>query len=91
SAFKPHRSISSLSSASSIKSSSREARFAKKTFFKPNKDDGLVKRLCRDKQFKEAISILCEQNRLKEAVQILPHIDRPSATIYSTLLGVCLR
>ncbi|CAL8170847.1 unnamed protein product [Prunus armeniaca] len=62
-----------------------------KTFFKSNTKDGLISRLCKDGKFKEAIDILCEQKRLAEAVQLLNRIDRPSASIYSTLLQLCLQ
>ncbi|BFG38941.1 hypothetical protein CerSpe_252150 [Prunus speciosa] len=62
-----------------------------KTFFKSNTKDGLISRLCKDGKFKEAIDILCEQKRLAEAVQLLNRIDRPSASIYLTLLQLCLQ
>ncbi|KAF8410581.1 hypothetical protein HHK36_003113 [Tetracentron sinense] len=66
-----------------------------KPFFKSDRYDGLVNRLCRDKKFKEAIDVLCQQKRLKEAIQILDLLDhssiRPSAAIYSTLLQLCLQ
>ncbi|XP_077242761.1 pentatricopeptide repeat (PPR) superfamily protein [Tasmannia lanceolata] len=62
--------------------------------FKSN-SNGLIDRLCREKKFKEAIDILCRQKRLKEAIQILDHLDLsktpPSASIYSTLLQLCLQ
>ncbi|XP_068312758.1 pentatricopeptide repeat-containing protein At4g37170 [Pyrus communis] len=61
-----------------------------KTFFKSNTKDALISRLCNDGKFKEAIDILCHQKRLSEAVQLLHHIDKPSASIYSTLLQLCL-
>lgn len=63
----------------------------KKNFFGPNRKDGFITRLCKDNQYKEAIHILCEQKRLREAVQLLDQIDRPSASIYSTLLHLCLQ
>lgn len=62
-----------------------------KTFFRSSNRDGLINRLCGEKNFKEAIDMLCEQKRLTEAVQLLYQIDRPSPTIYSTLLQHCLQ
>ncbi|KAK9902940.1 hypothetical protein M0R45_001453 [Rubus argutus] len=62
-----------------------------KAFFKSNTKDGLISRLCIDGRFKEAIDILCEQQRLTKAVQLLARINRPSASIYSTLIQHCLQ
>ncbi|KAL2906187.1 hypothetical protein RDABS01_004897 [Bienertia sinuspersici] len=47
--------------------------------------------VAREGRFKEAIDMLCAQKLLKEAVQLLDHIDRPSASIYSSLLLSCLQ
>ncbi|GAB2231675.1 hypothetical protein Droror1_Dr00010686 [Drosera rotundifolia] len=44
-----------------------------------------------DKHFTETISTLCEQNRLNDAIQLLGQSNRVSATVYSTLLGLCIR
>ncbi|CAK9151110.1 unnamed protein product [Ilex paraguariensis] len=62
-----------------------------KSFFESEYKNGLVNRLCKDKKFKEAIDILCQQKRLEEAVRILDHVDRPSVSIYSALLQLCLQ
>lgn len=62
-----------------------------KPSFNSQNNNGLIKSLCEDKKFKEAIDVLCQQKRLKEAVQILDLLDRPSAVIYSTLLQFCLK
>lgn len=53
--------------------------------------DANINRLCNDKKFKEAIDILCEKRCLREAVQLLYHIEKPYASIYSTLLQFCLQ
>lgn len=58
---------------------------------KPSNNNSLVNQLCRDRMFKEAIDTLCGQKRLKEAVQLLDRIDRPSASLYSSLLQSCLQ
>ncbi|KAL9343667.1 hypothetical protein Peur_064098 [Populus x canadensis] len=66
--------------------------FQPKTFFKSNtKDTTLVPHLCNQKRFDEAIRILCQQNHLKEALQILHQIDKPSASVYSTLIQSCIK
>ncbi|GAB2282562.1 hypothetical protein Dimus_017102 [Dionaea muscipula] len=85
--FKSHRPISSLPSPASLPIHHHEAPSRRKTFFKsPNRDGGT-----RDKQLTDAISLLCEQYHLKEAVQLLGQIDRPSPTVYSTLIGLCVQ
>ncbi|KAL6312757.1 hypothetical protein AAG906_020501 [Vitis piasezkii] len=86
--FSPRRAISSSSTTSQPQLSKPPIH---NTFFKSGAKDELVKRLCRDNNFKEAIDILCEQKRLREAIQILDHVDRPSAATYSTLLQLCLQ
>ncbi|KNA17414.1 hypothetical protein SOVF_080330, partial [Spinacia oleracea] len=53
--------------------------------------NGVINQLCRNGRFKEAIDILCEKNLVKEAVQLLNHIQHPSASIYSSLLLICLQ
>ncbi|XP_022956324.1 pentatricopeptide repeat-containing protein At4g37170-like [Cucurbita moschata] len=53
--------------------------------------DANINRLCNDKKFKEAIDILCEKRCLREAVQLIYHIEKPFASIYSTLLQFCLQ
>ncbi|KAJ6421571.1 hypothetical protein OIU84_028863 [Salix udensis] len=66
--------------------------FPPKTFFKSNtKDTTLVPHLCNHKRFDEAIHILCQQNRLKDALQILHQIEKPSASVYSTLIQSCIK
>lgn len=62
-----------------------------KNFILFNGKDANINRLCNDKKFKEAIDILCEQRCLREAVQLLYHIEKPSASLYSTLLQFCLQ
>ena len=86
--FSPRRAICSSSTTSQPQLSKPPIH---NTFFKSGAKDELVKRLCRDNNFKEAIDILCEQKRLREAIQILDHVDRPSAATYSTLLQLCLQ
>ncbi|KAI3722564.1 hypothetical protein L2E82_33604 [Cichorium intybus] len=63
-----------------------------KTFFKSvNSEDNVVKRLCRENRHEEAINNLCERHRLTEAIQVLDHIERPSPSVYSNLLQLCLQ
>ncbi|KAL4577395.1 hypothetical protein LXL04_013504 [Taraxacum kok-saghyz] len=63
-----------------------------KTFFKSqNSEDNLVKRLCRENKHEEAIINLRERHRLTEAIQVLDHIERPSPSVYSNLLKLCLQ
>ncbi|XP_022158958.1 pentatricopeptide repeat-containing protein At4g37170 [Momordica charantia] len=61
-----------------------------KKFILFNGKDANINRLCNEKKFKEAIAILCEQRCLREAVQLLYHLEKPCASIYSTLLQFCL-
>ncbi|XP_007047157.2 PREDICTED: pentatricopeptide repeat-containing protein At4g37170 [Theobroma cacao] len=51
----------------------------RKTFFKPNTKDNLINQLHN----------LCNQKRLKEAIQILNQIEKPPASLYSTLIQLC--
>ncbi|EEF40018.1 pentatricopeptide repeat-containing protein, putative [Ricinus communis] len=62
-----------------------------RTIFKLSSKDSFIDRLCNEGRFKEAIALLCEQNRLKEAIQVLNQIDRPSPSIYSSLIQSCLK
>ncbi|KAJ8764348.1 hypothetical protein K2173_006088 [Erythroxylum novogranatense] len=62
-----------------------------KSFFETNNKDRLINRLCEDRRFEEAIDILCEQKRIREAIRILYQVDRPPASIYSSLIQSCLK
>ncbi|KAG2719881.1 hypothetical protein I3843_02G006600 [Carya illinoinensis] len=79
------------SSSSSLKTQLNQQTISQKTFFKSNNKDSLISRLCENKNFKEAIDILCEQKRLREAVQLLDQIERPSVSVYSNLIQLCLQ
>ncbi|XP_044469352.1 pentatricopeptide repeat-containing protein At4g37170 [Mangifera indica] len=63
--------------------------FIQKSFFISNSNDSLITSLCNENKFKEAIDILCNQKRLKEAIHILHQINKPHASIYSTLIQFC--
>jgi pentatricopeptide repeat protein len=94
--FKVSHSLSQLSSKrvfaySSQKSLLNKPPLSQKTFFKSNTKDSLISRLCENKNFNEAIDILCEQKRLREVVQLLDQIDRPTASLYSNLIKLCLQ
>ncbi|KAL4024033.1 hypothetical protein IC575_017806 [Cucumis melo] len=54
-------------------------------------NDAYINRLCDAKLFKEAIDTLCGQSRLREAVKLLYHIEKPYASIYTTLVEFCLK
>ncbi|XP_024993210.1 pentatricopeptide repeat-containing protein At4g37170 [Cynara cardunculus var. scolymus] len=62
-----------------------------KTFFKSqNSEDIIVKRLCRENKYEEAIIRLCEGYRLTEAILLLDRIKRLSPLVNSNLLQLCL-
>ncbi|WCJ31069.1 Pentatricopeptide repeat (PPR) superfamily protein [Euphorbia peplus] len=61
-----------------------------KSFFKSNTKDTQIVGLCKAGRTQEAIDILCKEKRLQEALQLLNQIDRPSPSIYSTLIQSCL-
>ncbi|KAJ9170747.1 hypothetical protein P3X46_018830 [Hevea brasiliensis] len=62
-----------------------------KAFFKLDTKEGLINSLCKDRRFKDAIDILCQEKRFKEAIQVLNQLDKPSASIYSTLIQSCIQ
>ncbi|GAV88472.1 PPR domain-containing protein/PPR_2 domain-containing protein/PPR_3 domain-containing protein/DYW_deaminase domain-containing protein [Cephalotus follicularis] len=62
-----------------------------KSFFKSNSEDNLINHLCKENKHNEAINILCEKKRLKEAIQLLYNIEKPSASIFSALIQLCLQ
>ncbi|KAM3321986.1 pentatricopeptide repeat-containing protein [Capsicum chacoense] len=80
-----HSSSSSSSSVCAVRSSS--------SFSTPQQKekDQMITRLCKENKFNDALQILCKQRRLKEAIQLLERREiRPSATVISTLLGICI-
>ncbi|KAJ4850815.1 Pentatricopeptide repeat-containing protein [Turnera subulata] len=62
-----------------------------RTFFKSEPNDSLIRRLCKEERFSDAIDILCDQKRLPEATQLLQRIHKPSPYIYSALIRSCLQ
>ncbi|VFQ78514.1 unnamed protein product [Cuscuta campestris] len=71
--------------------SNQHSRYPQKTFFTPDIKDPIIRNLCREKNFKEAIDILCQQKRLKDAIQLLEsEIQYPFASIYSSLFRLCI-
>ncbi|XP_022739596.1 pentatricopeptide repeat-containing protein At4g37170 isoform X2 [Durio zibethinus] len=74
--FHPNRAIISSSFSSETQT---HVHFQQKTFFKPNSKDNLLNQLHN----------LCNQKRLKDAIQILNQIEKPPASLYSTLIQLC--
>lgn len=86
------RTITSSSSSSPSQTHEKQNPPLQKTFFKPeNSTTLLVKRLCNERKFTEAIHILCENKHLREAIQILNLTEQPPPAIYSTLLQLCIQ
>ncbi|XP_016436361.2 pentatricopeptide repeat-containing protein At4g37170-like [Nicotiana tabacum] len=80
----------SLCTVRSLSTAKISTHLKERTFFESSNKDQMIKRLCKENKFNEALQILCEQRRLKEAIQLLErHETRPSATAFSTLLRIC--